>query len=94
MKNWALWSLFAVAVSVTVVLAVPNFRAYVAPSNAVALACAVAVGWMFVLTRAIKPMLNVVSRHTRYREQARRSCHSNKERAAPRQVTGQRRGPA
>jgi len=39
----------------------------VVPSGAVALACAVAVAWMFVLARAIDPMLKLVSRYTHYR---------------------------
>ena len=72
MKNWPLWSLFAVALSLSVVLAVPDFRRVVVPSDAVALTCAVVVAWIFVLSRAIEPTLNVVSRYTRIREQARR----------------------
>ena len=64
MKNWALWSLFAVALSLSIVLAVPDFRRIVVPSDAVALTCAVVVAWIFVLTRAIEPTLNVVSRYT------------------------------
>jgi hypothetical protein len=84
MKNWPLWSLFAVALSLSVVLAVPDFREVVVPSGAIALTCAVVVAWIFVFTRAIEPMLNVVSRYTS-REQARRfvatpleqRCHWN-----------------
>jgi len=71
MKNWPLWSLFAVALSLSIVLAVPDFRRIVVPSDAVALTCAVIVAWIFVVTRAIEPTLNVVSRYTS-REQARR----------------------
>ena len=72
MKNWPLWSLFAVALSLSVVLAVPDFRRIVVPSDAVALTCTVVVAWIFVLTRAIEPTLDVVSRYTRSREQAGR----------------------
>ena len=72
MKNWPLWSLFAVALSLGVVLAVPDFREVVVPSGAVALTCAVVVAWIFVLTRAIQPTLNLVSRYRYGREQARR----------------------
>ena len=57
-KNWPLWSLFAVALSLSVVLAVPDFRRVMVPSNAVALTCAVIVAWIFVLSRAIAPTLN------------------------------------
>jgi hypothetical protein len=71
MKNWPLWSLFAVAFSLSIVLAVPDFRRVVVPSDAVPLTCAVVVAWIFVLTRAIEPMLNVVSGYTS-RERARR----------------------
>lgn len=72
MKNWPVWSLFAVALFLSVVLAVPDFRAVVVQSDAVALTCAVVVAWIFVLTRAIKPTLNLVSRFRHGREQARR----------------------
>jgi hypothetical protein len=72
MKDWPLWSLFAVALSLTFVLAVPDFREVVLPSGAVALTCAVAVACIFVLTRAIEPMLNVVSRYAHGRRQTRR----------------------
>ena len=68
MKNWALWSLFAVAVSLNVVLVVPDFRRVVVPSGAVALTCAVIVAWIFVLTRAIEPIVKWVSRCRRRRE--------------------------
>ena len=60
------------ALSLTFVLAVPDFREVVVPSGVVALTCAVAVAWIFVLTRAIEPMLNVVSRYTHGRDQTRR----------------------
>jgi hypothetical protein len=84
MKNWPLWSLFAVAFSLSIVLAVPDFRRVVVPSDAVPLICAVAVAWIFVLTRAIEPTLNAVSKYTS-RERARRfvvspleqECHWN-----------------
>ena len=65
-------ALGSVALSLSVVLAVPDFRRVVVPSDAVALTCAVVVAWIFVLTRAIEPTLNVVSRYTRIRKQARR----------------------
>jgi hypothetical protein len=47
MKNWPVWSRFAVALFLSVVLAVPDFRAVVVPSDAVALTCAVVVAWIF-----------------------------------------------
>jgi hypothetical protein len=72
MTNWSLWSLFAVALFLSVALAVPDFRAVVVPSDAVALTCAVVVAWIFVLTRAIGPTLNLVSRYRHGREHARR----------------------
>ena len=68
MKNWALWSLFAVAISLSVVLVVPDFRRVVVPSGAVALACAVIVAWIFILTRAIEPIVKWVSRYRHRRE--------------------------
>jgi hypothetical protein len=82
MKNWPLWSLFAVAFSLSIVLAVPDFRRVVVPSDAVPLTCAVVVAWIFVLTRAIEPTLIAVSK---YRERARgfvvspleQECHWN-----------------
>ena len=84
MKNWPLWSLFAVALSLSVVLAVPDFRRVVVSSGAIALTCAVVVAWIFVLTRAIEPTLNMVSRYVS-RDQARpfvvtpleQQCHWN-----------------
>ena len=57
MKNWPLWSLFAVALSLSVVLVVPGFREVVVPSGAIALTCAVVVAWIFVLSRAIEPIV-------------------------------------
>jgi hypothetical protein len=71
MKNWSLRLLFAVALSVSVILAVPDFRAVVVPSGTIALTCAVIVAWFFVLTRAIQPTLNLVSKYRHGREQAR-----------------------
>ena len=44
-----------VALSLSVVLVVPDFREVVAPSGAIALTCAVVVAWIFVLSRAIEP---------------------------------------
>jgi hypothetical protein len=72
MKNWPLWSLFAVAFSLSIVLAVPDFRTVVAPSGAVALTCAVIVAWIFVFTRSIEPTLKLVSRYRLGEDQARR----------------------
>jgi hypothetical protein len=68
MKNWPLWSLFAVALSLSVVLVVPDFREVVVPSGAIALTCAVVVAWIFVLSRAIEPIVKWVSRHRHGRE--------------------------
>ena len=68
MKNWPLWSLFAVALSLSVVLVVPDFREVVVPSGAIALTCAVVVAWIFVLSRAIEPIVKRVSRHRHGRE--------------------------
>ena len=85
MKNWPLWSLFAVALSLTFVLAVPDFREVVVPPGAVALTCAGVVAWIFVLTRAIEPMLNMIYRYKHGRRQTHRfivtpleqQCHWN-----------------
>jgi hypothetical protein len=71
MKSWPLWLLFAVALSVSVILAVPDFRAVVVPSGTMAVTCAVIVAWFFVLTRAIKPTLNLGSKYRHGREFAR-----------------------
>ena len=68
MKNWPLWSLFAVALSLSVVLVVPDFREVVILSGAIALTCAVVVAWIFVLSRAIEPIVKWVSRHRHGRE--------------------------
>jgi CBS-domain-containing membrane protein len=68
MKNWPLWSLFAVAVSLSIVLVVPDLRAVVVPSGAVALTCAVIVAWIFVITHAIDLIVKWISRYKQRRE--------------------------
>jgi hypothetical protein len=68
MKSWPLWLLFPVTLSLSVILAVPGVRAAVFPSGAVALTCGVIVAWIFVLSRAIEPILKWVSRYRRGRE--------------------------
>jgi hypothetical protein len=65
MKYWALWLLFAVAVFLSVVLLVPDLRRAMVPSGAVALTCAVIVAWIFVLTRAIEPIVKWLSSRKR-----------------------------
>jgi hypothetical protein len=62
-RNWPFWLLLALALSLSIVLAVPDFRAIVFPSGAVGVACAVIVAWIFVLSGAIRPTLQVVSKY-------------------------------
>jgi peptidoglycan/LPS O-acetylase OafA/YrhL len=65
MRKWPFWSLLALALSLSVVLAIPDLRAIVFPSGAVGVVCAVVVAWIFVLSHAIGPTLQVVSKYGR-----------------------------
>jgi hypothetical protein len=66
-RNWSFWLLLAVALSLSVVLAIPDLRAIAFPSGAVGVACAVIVAWIFVLRQAIRPTLQVLSKYGRRR---------------------------
>jgi hypothetical protein len=66
-RNWAFWLLLAVALGLSVILAIPALRAAAFPSDAAVLVCAVIVAWFFVLGRAAGPALNWVSQYTRRR---------------------------
>jgi hypothetical protein len=55
-KNWPLWLLVAIALSLTVLVAVPDFRALASPMAATALVYATIVAWLFVIARAAKPI--------------------------------------
>jgi hypothetical protein len=64
-RNWSFWLLLAVALSLSVVLAIPDLRAIAFPSGAIGVACAVIVAWIFVLRQAIGSTLQVVSKYGR-----------------------------
>jgi hypothetical protein len=71
-KNWPLWLLVAIALALTVLVAVPDFRALVSPMAATALVFATIVAWIFVVARAAKPITDGVLKYLHYREQKRR----------------------
>jgi hypothetical protein len=70
-KNWPLWLLVAIALSLTVLVAIPDFRALASPTTATALVYAAIVAWIFVLARAAKPITEAVLAYLHYREQSR-----------------------
>ena len=50
-KGWPLWLLAVTALSVTVLVVVPDFRALASPTTATALVYAAIVAWIFMLAR-------------------------------------------
>jgi hypothetical protein len=70
-RNWPLWILFAVALSLTAILAVPDFRTLASPIGTVGLACAVVVAWIFTVARAVEPTFAALSAYRRQREEKR-----------------------
>lgn len=70
-KNWPLWLLVAIALSLTVLVAIPDFRALASPTTATGLVYAAIVAWIFVLARAAKPTSEAVLTYLHYREQSR-----------------------
>jgi hypothetical protein len=70
-KNWPLWLLVAIALSLTILVAVPDFRALASPTTATALVFAAIVAWVFVLARAAKPITEAALTYLHYREQRR-----------------------
>jgi hypothetical protein len=68
-KNWPLWLLVAVALSLTVLVSIPDFRALASPATALVYAGIVA--WIFVLARAAKPITEAMQAYLHYREQSR-----------------------
>lgn len=70
-KNWPLWLLAAIALSLTVLVAVPDFRGLASPTTGTALLYAAIVAWIFLLARATKPITEAVLRYLHYREQSR-----------------------
>jgi hypothetical protein len=69
-KEWPLWTLVAVALSLSVMLAVPDFRGLLFPSVTI-LIFVVVVAWIFVVARAAQPIYDAVSAHRRHREEKR-----------------------
>ena len=70
-KEWPLWMLVAIALSLSVLVAVPDFRNLASPTTATALVYATIVAWIFVLARAAYPMTEMVLTYLQYRERAR-----------------------
>jgi len=70
-KEWPLWMLVAIALSLSVVIAVPDFRNLASPTTATALFYVTIVAWIFVLARATRPATEAVLTYLRYREQSR-----------------------
>jgi len=70
-KNWPLWLLVAIALSLTVFVAVADFRTLASPTTATALVYAAIVAWIFVLARAAKPITEAALTYLHYREQSR-----------------------
>ena len=70
-KEWPLWLLVAIALSLTVLVAVPNFRDLASPTTGTGLLYGAVVAWIFVLARAAKPITEALLAYLRYREQSR-----------------------
>jgi hypothetical protein len=70
-KEWPLWLFVAVALSMTVLVAVPDFRGLASPTTGIALLYAAIVSWIFVLARAARPATEAALTYMRYRQQAR-----------------------
>src|SRR5712691_10078442 len=71
LKEWPLWLLVAIAVSLTVLVAVPDFRNLASPTTATALVYCTIVAWIFVCARAAKPGTEALLTYLHYREQSR-----------------------
>ena len=69
-KEWPLWLLVAIALSLSVILAVPDFRGLIFPA-VVPLICLVVVAWIFVIARAAKPTFDAISAYRKHREERR-----------------------
>ena len=70
-KKWPLWLLVAVALSLTVLVAVPDFRPLASPTTGTALFYATIVAWIFVIARATRPITEAALKYLNYREQRR-----------------------
>jgi hypothetical protein len=68
-KQWPLWLLVAIAVSLTVLVAVPAFRSLASPTTGTVLVYATIVAWIFVGARAAKPITEAALAYLRHREQ-------------------------
>ena len=55
MKDWPLWLFVSAALSLSVFLAVPDFRGLVSPSTGTAVLFATAVAWILAATRSVTP---------------------------------------
>jgi hypothetical protein len=67
-KEWPVWILFAIALSLTVILAVPYLQAAV-PISAALLICAAVVAWIFFIARATQPTVAAIMGYLQRREQ-------------------------
>jgi hypothetical protein len=54
-KDWPLWLFVSVALSLSVFLAVPDFRGLVSPSTCTAVLFATTVAWILAATRSVTP---------------------------------------
>ena len=70
-REWPLWMLTAIALSLTVFVAVPDFRQLASPVIATGLIYATVVAWIFVITRATSPSIGAALTYLHYREQRR-----------------------
>jgi hypothetical protein len=70
-KEWPLWMLTAIALSLTVFVAVPDFRQLASPVIAAGLTYATVVAWIFVAARATRPIIGAVVTYLHYRQQRR-----------------------
>jgi hypothetical protein len=66
-KERPLWLLVAIALSLSVVLAVPDFRGLIF-ATVVPLICLVVIAWIFVIARAAKPTFDAISAYRKHRE--------------------------
>jgi hypothetical protein len=70
-KEWPLWLLVAIAVSLTVLVAVPDFRNLASPTTTTVLIYCTIVAWIFVCARAARPGTEALLTYLRYRERSR-----------------------
>lgn len=66
-KDWPLWLLVAIALALTVFVAVPAFRELASPVSTSAVLFAATAAWIFAVARAAAPIAEAVRNHLKQR---------------------------